>query len=180
MSVRRRIVSTGPRAFAAATTVVVAASVLVPAPAQAAPAIPFLRGFQLFNVHSGKCLTIAGRGDGAAVVQRSCREERSHLWRMRLVTLTGLFQVENIRSARCLSVAGGAGRAVQAPCDDSAARRWRLWDAKGKGFFIRSAISGRCLTVDGGGRAENAVAVLSTCGPAASRRWDARLIGSTV
>jgi hypothetical protein len=113
------------------------------------------------------------------VVQSTCREQRSDLWRLRLVSLTGLFQVQNVRSGRCLSAAGGAGRVVQRRCDDDPARRWRLWDAEGTGFLIRSAISGRCLTVAGGGRAENAAAVLSTCGPAASRRWDARLLGST-
>jgi hypothetical protein len=179
MSVRRRILSAGSRALAAATltAATLAAAALVPAsPAQAAPPIPFLTGFQLFNVHSGKCLAPAGT-DG--VGQSTCREESAHLWRMRLVSLTGLFQVQNVRSGRCLSAAGGDGRAVQRRCDDDLARSWRLWDAKGKGFFIRSAISGRCLTVAGGGRAENAAAVLSTCDPARSRRWDARLLGST-
>ena len=179
MSVRRRILSTGSSLLAAAT---VAATVLVPAaPAPAAPAFPFLRGFQLFNVHSGKCLAIAGGGtaDNDGVVQSTCREQRPHLWRMRLVTLTGLFQVENVRSGRCLSAVEGTGRVVQYRCDDAVSRRWRLWDAKGTGFFIRSATNGRCLTVTGGGAEENAAALLATCGPARSRRWDARLIGST-
>jgi hypothetical protein len=151
MSVRRRILSTGSSLLAAAT---VAATVLVPAaPAPAAPAFPFLRGFQLFNVHSGKCLAIAGGGtaDNDGVVQSTCREQRPHLWRMRLVTLTGLFQVENVRSGRCLSAVESTGRVVQYRCDDAGSRRWRLWDAKGTGFFIRSATDGRCLTVTGGG-----------------------------
>jgi len=179
MSVRRRILATGSTLLAAATA---AAAVLVPAaPAQAAPAFPFLRGFQLFNVRSDKCLAIAGGGtaDNDVVVQSTCREEVSHLWRMRLVTLTGLFQVQNVRTGRCLSAVEGTGRVVQFRCDDAGARRWRLWDAKGTGFYIRSATSGRCLTVTGGGGDENAAALLSTCGPARSRRWDARLIGST-
>lgn len=180
MSVRRRILATASRALAAA----VAATVLAPAaPASAAPAgpaFPFLTGFQLFNVHSGKCLTVAGGGtaDNTAVVQSACRDERAHLWRMRLVSLTGLFQVQNVRSGRCLSAAGG-GRVVQYRCDDAESRRWRLWDAEGTGFFIRSATSGRCLTVAGGRRDDNAAALLSACGPARSRRWDARLAGGT-
>ncbi len=180
MSVRRTVLSVGSRVVTAAA-VAVATVALVPAgPAQAAPGFPFLRGFQLFNINSGKCLAIAGdgTGDNAAVVQSACREERAHLWRMRLVTLTGLFQVENLGSGRCLSTAGG-GRVVQYRCDDDLSRRWRLWDAKGSGFYIRAAASGRCLTVTGGGRAENAATTLSDCGPARSRRWDARLIGST-
>src|SRR5215207_6869934 len=174
MSVRRRILSASSRALAAAT-IVVAATALVPAPVQAAPAIPFLDGFHLFNVQSGKCLAIAGGGadDNDVVVQQACREERSHLWRMRLVTLTGLFQVQNLGSGRCLTATGN-GRVVQYRCSDATARRWRLWDAEGTGFFIRSATSGRCLTVAGASRAQNATAVLSTCGPARSRRWDAR------
>ncbi|WP_158647416.1 RICIN domain-containing protein [Actinoplanes sp. ATCC 53533] len=179
MSVRRRILTTGSRLLAAAT---VAATVLVPAaPAQAAPAFPFVGGFQLFNVRSDKCLTVAGGGtaDNDVVVQSACRDERSHLWRMRLVTLTGLFQVQNVRSGRCLSANEGSGRVVQYRCDDAVSRRWRLWDAKGTGFYIRGAASGRCLTVAGGGVDENAAALLSTCGPARSRRWDARLSGST-
>src|SRR4051812_39022104 len=92
MSGRRRILSAGSRALAALAMAVAATAVLA-APAQAAPALPFLSGFQLFNVHSGKCLAIAGGGtaDNDAVVQQTCREERSHLWRMRLVSLTGLF-----------------------------------------------------------------------------------------
>jgi predicted secreted protein len=167
MSVRRRILSTGSSLLAAAT---VAATVLVPAAqAPAAPAFPFLR------------LAIAGGGtaDNDGVVQSTCREQRPHLWRMRLVTLTGLFQVENVRSGRCLSAVESTGRVVQYRCDDAGSRRWRLWDAKGTGFFIRSATDGRCLTVTGGGDQENAAALLATCGPARSRRWDARLIGST-
>ena len=178
MSVRRRILTTGSSLLAAAT---VAATVLVPAtPAQAAPAFPFVGGFQLFNVHSGKCLTVTrGGAAGSDVVQSTCRDEWSHLWRMRLVTLTGLFQVQNVRSGRCLSATEGTGRVVQYRCDDAVSRRWRLWDAKGAGFYIRGAASGRCLTVAGGGADENAAALLSTCGPARSRRWDARLSGST-
>ena len=176
MSVRRPIVSAGYRALAA-VTMAVAATALVPAPAQATPAFPYLRGFQLVNVHSGKCLAIAG--DGTAVVQQTCLEERSHLWRMRLVSLSGLFQIQNLRSGQCLTVAGGAGRAVQQSCAGDPSRSWRLRDAEGTGFLIHSSISGRCLTVGGAGRAENAAAVLSTCGPAGSRRWDARLIGGT-
>ena len=176
MSVRRPMVSAGYRALAA-VTMAVAATAPGPAPAQAAPAFPYLSGFQLVNVHSGKCLAIAG--DDPAVVQQTCREERSHLWRMRLVSLSGLFQIQNLRSGRCLTVAGDASRAVQQRCAADASRSWRLSDAEGTGFGIRSSISGRCLTVDGAGRAENAAAVLSTCGPARSRRWDARLIGST-
>jgi hypothetical protein len=179
MSVRHRILSAGSRALAV-VTIAVAASAVAPAPVRAAPAIPFVDGFHLFNVHSGKCLAVAGGGtaDNAVVVQQACREERSHLWRMRLVTLTGLFQVQNLHSGRCLT-ATGDGRVVQYRCSDAPVRRWRLWDAEGTGFFIRSATSGRCLTVAGAGRAENASAVLSTCGPARSRRWDARLAGST-
>ena len=180
MSVRRTVLSVGSRVVTAAA-VAIAAVALVPAsPAQAAPEFPFLRGFQLFNINSGKCLAIAGggTGDNAPVVQSACREERAHLWRMRLVTMTGLFQVQNIKSGRCLSAAGG-GRVVQYRCDDSMARRWRLWDAKGAGFYIRAATSGRCLTVADGSRGENAATTLAGCGPARSRRWDARLIGST-
>jgi cytolethal distending toxin subunit A len=168
LSVRTRVLATAVTALASVA--------LVPAsPAGAAPAIPYLRGFQLFNMQSGKCLAPAG--DGA--VQSACREESAHLWRLRLVSLTGLFQVQNVRTGRCLSAGGGTGRVAQSRCDDGLARRWRLWDAKGKGFSIRSAVSGRCLTVAGGARAEDATVVVSTCGPARSRRWDARLLGTT-
>jgi cytolethal distending toxin subunit A len=168
--------SVGTRVLAATVTAIAAAALVPAAPAQADPAIPFLRGFQLFNMQSGKCLAPGG---GGAAVQSTCREEAAHLWRLRLVSLTGLFQVQNVRSGRCLSAPGGAGRAVQSRCDDGLAHRWRLWDAKGKGFLIRSAVSARCLTVAGGGRAEDAAVVVSSCGPARSRRWDARLLGST-
>ena len=175
MSVRRRILPTGSGTLAVALMVAAGLAAVPASPARAAPAIPFLTGFELFNVHSGKCLTIA---DGDHVVQSTCRERRSHLWRMRLATLTGLFQVQHVASGRCLA-AGGNGRAVQHRCDDAMSRRWRLWDAEGTGFFIRSAPSGRCLTVADGSRGENAAAVLATCGPARSRRWDAQLPGST-
>jgi hypothetical protein len=154
-----------------------AATLISPDPVRAAPAVPFLRGHQLINVHSGKCLAIAGDGtaDGGAAVQSSCREERAHLWRFRTVPLTGLFQVQNLKSGRCLSAADG--RAVQRPCDGDRSRRWRVWDARSARLVLRSAVDGRCLTVAGGSRRENAPAVLSTCGPGASGRWDARLIG---
>jgi hypothetical protein len=172
----------GRRQLNLVCALVLGAATPVPAnPVRAAPAAPFLRGYQLINVHSGKCLAIAGDGsaDGDAAVQSSCREARAQLWRLRMVSLTGLFQVQNLSSGRCLSVSGGDGRVVQRRCDGSRARRWRVWGAEGTGLHIRSAVRGGCLTVAAGSREENAPAVLSTCGPAASRRWEARLIGGT-
>jgi len=170
------------RRFSRVCALLLGAAALVPAnPVRAVPGVPFLRGYQLINVHSGKCLAIAGAGtaDGAAAVQSSCREERAHLWRLRMVSPTGLFQVQNLKSGRCLSVDGGDGRTVQRQCDGNRSRRWRVTAAEATGLVIRSAVSGRCLTVAGGSRRENAAAVLSTCAPAASRRWNARLIGRT-
>jgi hypothetical protein len=172
MSVRRH--------FSGVCTLVLVAAVLIPpSPVRAAPAVPLLRGHQLINVHSGKCLAIAAEGtaDGAAAVQSSCREERAHLWRFRMVSLTGLFQVQNLRSGRCLSAVDG--RVVQHRCDDNRSRRWRVGGARSARLVIRSVVDGRCLTVAGGSRRENAPAVLSTCGLQASARWDARLIGGT-
>ncbi|AGZ41786.1 RICIN domain-containing protein [Actinoplanes friuliensis] len=175
MSVRRRFLS-------AAVTALLTAGLLAPgAAAEAAPPGPtdFLSGFLLINTNSRKCLTV---DDGSSLaVQRPCRDQRSQMWRMRLATWTGLFQIQNLRSGRCLTIAAGGkdnnNRAVQAPCDDAQSRRWRLLDAPGDTFLMRNANSGRCLTIAGGEVGTGVPAVQNDCDGHRSRRWSGELIG---
>ncbi|MET8154449.1 RICIN domain-containing protein, partial [Actinoplanes sp. NPDC005259] len=100
MSVRRRFLST-------AVTVLLAAGLLTPgAAAQAGPPpgpTDAIKGFLLVNLGSRNCLrVIAGRA-----VQGPCRPDTSALWRMRLATMDGLFQIQNVRSGGCLTAARG-------------------------------------------------------------------------
>ncbi|MEU7908800.1 RICIN domain-containing protein [Actinoplanes sp. NPDC049118] len=166
MSVRRRFQSI-------AVTVLLAAGLLTPGAAAEAGPPPgptdVVNGFLLVNMDSRRCLrTAAGT---ALAVQGPCRSEPSSLWRMRLATLDGLFQVQNLRGGGCLSAAGGAA-VVQFRCDEAPSRRWRLLDGAGDTFLMRSVSTGRCVAVVGGG-----AVVQGTCADIPSRRWHGRAGG---
>jgi len=166
MSVRRRFQST-------AVTVLLAAGLLVPGAAAEAGPPPgptdAINGFLLVNVSSQRCLRVAA----GPAVQGPCRADASSLWRMRLVTLDGLFQIQNVRSGGCLSTSGGA-RVVQFRCDAARPRRWRLLDGVGDTFLMRNESSGRCLTAAGVGAA---AVVQDACNSDRSRRWLGRAVG---
>jgi hypothetical protein len=168
MSVRRRFQST-------AVTVLLAAGLLLPGAAAEAGPPPgptdAINGFLLVNVGSQRCLRVAVGTDLA--VQSPCRVDASALWRMRLVTLDGLFQIQNVRSGRCLSNAGGA-RVVQVRCDGAQPRRWRLLDGVGDTFLMRNMSSGRCLTAAG---VDAGAVVQGVCDSDRSRRWHGRAVG---
>jgi cytolethal distending toxin subunit A len=143
--------------------------------------------FQVINVNSGKCLTVAGGGgaDNAIVVQRSCGKDLSSRWRFVPEVTVGSvsFLVVNVRSDKCLTVRAD-GTAVQRGCDGDRARRWHLQRRPGvpptvttTDALLENAETRRCLTIAGGGVAENAVAVQGDCDSERSRRWTVRLAG---
>jgi hypothetical protein len=150
-----------------------ASALLTPGAAAAAPPGPtdFLSGFLLVNGNSDKCLTTGARN---AVVQNACGGESRFRWRMRLVTLTGLFQIQNVRGGRCLTISDDVRRAVQGACDDGLSRRWRLLDGPGDTFLMRAAAGGRCLTAD-----RDATVSTDTCDPHRSRLWTGELAGGS-
>lgn len=164
MSVRRRFQST-------AVTVLLAAGLLVPGAAAEAGPPPgptdAINGFLLVNVDSARCLRVAA----ALAAQGPCRADAFSLWRIRLVTLNGLFQIQNVRSGGCLSAAGGAG-VGQYRCDGAQPRRWRLLGGVGNTFLMRNEASGRCLTTAGA-----AAVVQGACNGERSRRWLGRAVG---
>ena len=128
--------------------------------------------FQVINVASRRCLTVAGAAttDNATLVQAPCATAPAYRWRFRPASFAGAFQILNVRSNRCLSTSADV-RAVQYRCDDHAARHWRLVDSVGDTANVRSLHSGRCLTI-----ARSGVAVQSGCDDGAARRWTVRLL----
>jgi hypothetical protein len=165
MSVRRRFQSI-------AVTVLLAAGLLTPGVAAEAGPPPgptdAVNGFTLLNLGSRRCLRVAPGTDLA--MQGPCRVDGFSLWRVRLVTLNGLFQIQNVRSGRCLSGSGGA-RVVQYRCDAAPSRRWRLLDGVGNTFLMRNEAGGRCLTGVG------AAVVQGACDGDRSRRWQGQAVG---
>jgi hypothetical protein len=145
--------------------------------------------FQVININSGRCLTVVGAAmaDNAKLIQRTCAAEPAFRWRFVPVTFTGGFLIQNVKSGKCLAVAG-AGRenndfAVQTSCDTAPARQWQLRRSPGvpatlpnSDAQLANAHSGKCLTIAGGGVAENGVAVQYVCDRERSRRWTVRLI----
>ncbi|GID98596.1 RICIN domain-containing protein [Amorphoplanes digitatis] len=166
MSVRRRFLST-------AVTVLLAAGLLTPGAAAEAGPPPgptdVVKGFLLVNIGSRNCLRVVA-GTGRAV-QGPCRPDASALWRMRLATMDGLFQIQNLRSGGCLTASRGPA-IVQFRCDDAPTRRWRLLDGAGDTFLMRSVVSGRCVTAAGAG-----AVVQGTCADVPSRRWHGQAEG---
>jgi len=139
-------------------------------------------GFRIVNAGSGKCLTVTGGrvSDDSIVIQRTCGDDPSSLWRIRPVLLTGSVRLSNVRSGKCLTIAGDQvadnAMAVLGPCDSSPARRWVVRRPGGGPFTrarLQNAHSHKCLTIAAGTDAENAVAVQYPCDTEPSRRWTA-------
>jgi cytolethal distending toxin subunit A len=105
---------------------------------QAPPSANAARGprsggtYQIQNLNSRRCLTIAGgsTNDNDRAVQYNCDTHPSRRWTLTDVTGTGNYQIQNLNSRRCLTIAGGSTNdndpAVQYNCDTHPSRRWTL------------------------------------------------------
>ena len=81
--------------------------------------------YQVKNVQTGKCLTIAG-GESTAnnvlALQFDCDSHPSRTWRISDVTGSGVHQIRNVQTNKCLTIAGGESDAnnlqlLQFNCD---------------------------------------------------------------
>ena len=83
----------------------------------------------------------------------------------------GLLAV-NVHSGKCLVAADDSSLVVQRTCQQDPAFRWRLVPVTLFGWFhIENEKSGKCLTIAGGGREDNGLAVQYACNSEASRSW---------
>ena len=90
--------------------------------------------FQIKNVQTGKCLTIAGgesTDNNVVALQFNCDSHPSRTWKLVDVTDSGIYQLRNVRTNKCLTIAGGTSsdnniQGVQFNCDEDQSRRWTI------------------------------------------------------
>ena len=90
--------------------------------------------YQIRNVQTGKCLTIAGgvsTDNNVTALQFDCDSDPSRTWRINDVTGSGLHQIRNVRTNKCLTIAGGVSTdnnviGLQFDCDSDPSRRWTI------------------------------------------------------
>ena len=90
--------------------------------------------YQIKNVQTGKCLTIAGgmsTDNNVTALQFDCDSHPSRTWRISDVTGSGVYQLRNVQTNKCLTIAGGVSTdnnmtALQFNCDTDLSRRWTI------------------------------------------------------
>jgi cytolethal distending toxin subunit A len=90
--------------------------------------------YQIKNVQTGKCLTIAGgvsTDNNVIALQFNCDSDPSRTWRINDVTGSGLHQIRNVQTDKCLTIAGGVStdnnvQALQFNCDSDPSRTWTI------------------------------------------------------
>jgi hypothetical protein len=90
--------------------------------------------YQIKNVQTGKCLTIAGgvsTDNNVTALQFDCDSHPSRTWRIDDVTGSGIYQLRNVRTNKCLTIAGGENPNNNVPtlqfnCDTDQSRRWTI------------------------------------------------------
>ena len=90
--------------------------------------------YQIRNVQTGKCLTIAGgvsTDNNVTALQFNCDSHPSRTWRITEVTGSGTHQIRNVQTDKCLTIAGGVSSdnnvtALQFNCDTDPSRRWAI------------------------------------------------------
>ncbi|MER8473472.1 RICIN domain-containing protein [Mesorhizobium sp. M1328] len=133
-------------------------------------------GFQLQNVRSGKCLTIAGgisTDNNIPALQFNCDRDPSRRWKL---TATGDgFQAENVQTKKCLTIAGGVSTdddipALQFNCDRDPARFWSIRAADPEVVLVNRQTE-KCLSVAQGRTDNNAPTVQFDCDNSQWQRW---------
>ncbi|MGW2802464.1 RICIN domain-containing protein, partial [Streptomyces sp. NPDC001269] len=116
----------------AAALMFVTSPVVAQAATSSTPASQGELTYQLVNVQTGKCATVAGgrsTANNIRLVQFSCDTDPSRRWR--LTNWNGSsYQLVNVQTSKCATVAGGRStanniRLVQFSCDTDPSRRWR-------------------------------------------------------
>jgi hypothetical protein len=90
--------------------------------------------YQIKNVQTGKCLTIAGgesTENNVPALQFECDSHPSRTWRISDVAGSGVYQIRNVHTGKCLTIAGGVSTdnnvtALQFDCDTDLSRRWTI------------------------------------------------------
>ncbi|MEU5533303.1 RICIN domain-containing protein [Streptomyces sp. NPDC020362] len=174
-------------------TVFVAGGILLlPAPARAelatsAADAPRISGasFQIRNVQTGKCATIAGGtlpDNNLKMVQFTCDTDASRRWN--LINFDGdSYQISNAKTGKCMTIAGGTLpdnnlEMVQFTCDTDPSRRYRVANWNGVSYQLVNVKTGKCATIAGGTLPDNNLEMVQfTCDSDPSRRWVLRLAG---
>lgn len=180
------------RLLTASTAFLAGGAMLLPSPAVARPAVdtaaPLISGgsFQIRNLQTGKCATLAGgrsTENNVELLQFSCDTDPSRRWRV--VNWDGSsHQLVNVQTRKCATVAGGRStennvHLVQFTCDTDPSRRWRVTNWNGVSHQLVNVQTGKCATVAGGRSTENNVGLVQfTCDTDPSRRWTLRLAGT--
>ncbi|MEU3451171.1 RICIN domain-containing protein [Streptomyces thermolilacinus] len=181
------------RVVTASTALLAGGVMLLPSPASARAvtadsAVPQISGgsFQIRNLQTGKCATLAGgrsTENNVELLQFSCDTDPSRRWRVTNWDGTS-YQLVNVQTRKCATVAGGRStennvNLVQFTCDDDPSRRWRVTNWNGNSYQLVNVQTGKCATVAGGRSTENNIRLVQfTCDTDASRRWTLRLAGT--
>ncbi|SPE58238.1 Extracellular exo-alpha-L-arabinofuranosidase precursor [Streptomyces netropsis] len=121
--------------------------------AAAVPPSPQIIYEQVVNLHSGKCLEVAGgsQANGARVQQYSCNGTVAQQWNKR-PTSDGYFQLVVASSGKCLEIANASQannyRAQQNPCGSGYHQQFAQLPSGVPGYpFIVARHSGKGLTI---------------------------------
>ncbi len=168
------------RWLAVATTLSVAAAVILPGTAHAdSPS-----GWHLLNAGSRKCLDVRSEDGsltpGARVQQYRCKpNDGNQEWNM--VELSdGTYHLVNAASGLCLDVIGG-GTDDSTPtqqwyCHDGANQRWKRWFVPGGGYVWTVQSSGKCLDVAHGSGDDHATVQQYECNGTSAQQWQLTIV----
>ncbi|WP_371615283.1 RICIN domain-containing protein [Streptomyces sp. NBC_00454] len=178
------------RLLAASSVFAAGGLMLLPAPTVAQPATRDITAaritegtFQIVNVQTGKCATVAGGSTTAnnhPLVQFDCDTHPSRRWNITNGDGSS-FQIVNVQTGKCATVAGGSTTnnnhpLVQFDCDTHPSRRWNITNGDGTSFQIVNVQTGKCATVAGGSTTNNNHPLVQfDCDTHPSRRWFLRL-----
>jgi len=138
---------------------------------------------------SGKCLDVrGGSAENATKLQQySCNgsDAQSLVFALDAQGDTpipeGTFRIQtNTRPGACLDAKRGLGTQAdlrQLGCNDSAGQRFRFRRADSDAYEIRTAITERCLDVEGASAADDATVQQYLCNEGFAQRWKAKAMG---
>jgi hypothetical protein len=146
--------------------------------------------FNLRAAHSGRCLDVINGptnvANGAAIQQYDClgAAQSNQMWTFSPAGDGSTYYVRALSSGKCLDVVGGAGAVADGtPLQQwdclgygQANQRWKVISAGDPtSFYVKSALSGKCLDVRGGPAATANSALLQQWEglgyAAANQRW---------
>jgi hypothetical protein len=173
-----RVTVTASNSGGSASAETAATATIAAAPTPAPPAGGIVSGsfYTLAAVLSGKCLTVAGSGQGnaARVQQVTCAGAQAQHWKL-VSKGEGFYELSAKHSGRCLDVSGVSlenGAAVwQWQCLGAANQRWKLVQAADGTYELLARHSGKALDVAGYASGEGAAVQQWTSWHGANQRW---------